>query len=321
MDQLFQEIVECANCPNINQITDENQILVEDHLRDAHPGISATAFVIAHRPDERNHLQSIYEEARAYLDDDFSAVFLREFEQRAWELCVFKYLKANGVTIYSSSRRAGPDYDTDIGYVECIAVMRGAGANAVPIPQASVLQEDGTFYPEVSAQPVPTNEIKMRISSAFAEKQRKFEGYCTQQWFNTEKPRIIAINWHCEGTTWQSDSRNIAINASLQTLFGTGFPEIVINTETSSVVDERLSHVPILRNANNAPIDVGYFARPPESEEKRIDGVILSSAWSGFCRHETYRAVNNPFTNKMDMQRITIGYKTIDGAGIRINSE
>ncbi len=311
-------------CPNINETNDRNQTIVDDHLRIAHPGISATTFIVAQRIDERKRIQSLYEEAYDYLDNNFANVFLREFDQRSWELCTYKYLKENGVTIFKSSSDEGPDFNTDIGYVECIAVTRGSGKNAIPIPQASILQEDGTFYPEVDALEVPTNEIKMRISSAYSEKQRKYEGYYSKHWFDKEKPRLIAINWHCEGTSWQSDSRNIMTNASLQTLFGTGFPEIVIDPSTKKVVDERLSHIPIIKNAKGSPINVGYFAMPPSSDQKRIDGVILSSKWAGLCMPQTYRIVNNPFTNTIEFDYISIGHKTIatlDGSGIKIFSE
>ena len=243
MPNLFEEILSCADCPNVDVITDQNQQEIETHLDSAHRRgenkISRTAFVIAHRDEDRERIQALYEEAKAYLDSDYAPDFLYHFEQRTWELDVFKYLKGNGVEIFQSSRRVGPDFDTSIGYVECIAVTRGVNDNAVPYPKAAMMQKDGTID-EIEFQPVPTNAIKLRISSAMGDKTAKYALYYQQDWFEKDKPRIIAINWFADGSVWASDHRDISTNASLQTLFGTGYPEIVIDPRTHEVIKEQI---------------------------------------------------------------------------------
>ncbi|MGV9001336.1 MAG: hypothetical protein ACOH18_00045 [Candidatus Saccharimonadaceae bacterium] len=325
MNELFDEILSCGSCPQIDVITDSNKSIVESHLADVHNGISVTAFIIAKRPEERQWLQDTYEEAKDYLDDNFPTKFLRHFEQCAWELCTFRYLKENNVEIYLPERDAGPDFDTSIGYVECIAVTRGFAANAIPIMQASILREDGTFDSDISFEPVPTNAIKLRISAGMSEKIRKYTGYEAKEWFNQTKPRLIALNWNADGAVMVSDSRNIATNAGLQTLFGTGYPEIIINPQTNQVIDERLSREPVLTNANNSPIGVGYFGKEPGSDESRIDGVIMSSKWPGSYNSANFRAVNNPFTQGIDIEAFNVGLRTHaaldeDGRGISLET-
>ena len=325
MNNLFQEILLCETCPQVDVINDENEEIVKSHLANTHSGVSVTAFIIALRTEERQWLQDVYDEAKDYLDDNFPTKFLRHFEQCAWELCTYKYLRENEIDIYLPERDAGPDFDTSIGYVECIAVTRGLKANAIPIMQASVLREDGTFDPDISFEPVPTNAIKLRISAGMSEKIRKYTGYETEEWFNHSKPRVIALNWNAEGAVMVSDSRSIATNAGLQTLFGTGYSEIVIDTETHEVIKERLTREPVLTNVNNSPIDVGYFAKEPENDESRIDGVIMSSKWPGSYDSTNFRAVNNPFAEGIDLDAIAIGLKTYatldeDGRGISLDT-
>lgn len=156
MPNLFEEILTCANCPDVDVITDENQQEVESHLDAEHMRgnnrISTTAFIVAHRPEDRDRIQSLYEEAQSYLDSDFVSDFLYHFDQRCWELDVYKYLVDNSITIHPPQRGAGPDFDTSIGYVECIAVTRGIGENAVPYPKAAMMHEDGAID-EIEAQP------------------------------------------------------------------------------------------------------------------------------------------------------------------------
>lgn len=309
MNELFGEILNCSDCPLVDVITDDNQATVQSHIDTRHPGISLTAFVIAHRPQERQWYDQTYAEAKAYLDANFASRFLRHFDQSAWELCTYKFLVDNGIEVFPPTQEAGPDFDTAIGYVECIAITRGTFRNAIPYMSASVLREDGTLDGEITAQEVPTNAIKLRIASGFTEKKRKYAGYTAQNWFDTSKPRIIAINWSCEGSVIASDSRNIATNAALQALFGTGYPEIVL--KDGEVIDERLSKIPVLKNANNSPVDVAFFAKPPEDEAHRIDGVILSSKNPVIYRPSMFRIVGNPFTNSMDIRAFSIGIKTI----------
>lgn len=294
--------------------TDEGKAIMA-HLVSSHPEISGDAFVTANRKEDRERIQRLYEQAHDYLDSDFSTNFLKQFEARSWELAVYKYLIDNDVTVYENTRTAGPDFDTSIGYVECKVVKRGDGGNAVPIMQASTYDEETGEFDAIDAQPVPMNEIKLRISSAYVEKRRKYEGYTTKPWFDQSKPRIIAINWYCGGTAIVANPLNVSTNAALQVLFATGYPEITINSQDHSVVSSGLSRVPTLTNANGESFSIGYFADQPESNKKRIDGIIHTNSWPGLYRPDTFMAVNNAFTSQFDINRIHIGGRAICNMG------
>ena len=325
---LFDEILNCDTCPDVDVITDENQQEVEDHLNSTHrhgqDRISTTAFIVAHRPDDRKRLEDLYNESKDFLDSDYIPDFLYHFDQRTWELDVLKFLRDNNVEVYPPERSVGPDFDTALGYVECIAVTRGVADNAVPLPKAAIMHKDGTMD-EIEFQPVPTNAIKLRISSAISDKMAKYERYCQQDWFDKNKPRIIAISWFADGSVWASDHRDISTNASLQTLFGTGYPQITIDPNTHEVVSEGLSQEPVLRKANNSEIPVGYFAKPPESDDKRIDGVILSSKWPGLYAPDSFRTISNPFTGGVNLDALSLGLRSYtsindEGNGIKIET-
>lgn len=326
MNNLFDEILSCTSCPDTDVIfieTDEGKATMS-HLAQAHPGVSGDAFVVAKRPYDRDRIQSIYENAYEYLDSDFSSKFLREFEARTWELVVYQYLVDNNIAISKNARTAGPDFDTAIGYVECKVVKRGDGGNAVPLMQAATYNEETNAFDDIQAQPVPMNEIKLRFSSAFAEKQRKYEGYCSKPWFDQEKPRLIAINWYCGGAALVANPLNVSTNAALQVLFATGYPKLVISTTDPGSVSSELSRVTSLTNANGETFDVGYFAKPYESEEKRIDGVIHTNSWPGLYLPDRLMAVNNAFSSRFSLGDIHIGGRVVcepDANGFSVKME
>lgn len=313
MNQLFDEILNCDECPDTDVIlveTDEGKATIA-HLESAHPGVSGDAFVTAKRKNDRDRIQALYENARNYLDSDFSEKFLREFEARTWELDVYKYLVDNGIEVYENTRTEGPDFDTSIGYVECKVVKRGDGGNAVPLMEAAVYNEATGSLTEVDAQPVPMNEIKLRFSSAYAEKRRKYEGYYDKPWYVKEKPRLIAINWYCGGSAIVTNSFDVATNAALQVLFATGYPEITINPKDNSVVSSQLSRALTLTNANGETFDVGYFAKPEPTDKSRIDGIIHTNSWPGLYLPGRMMAVNNAFSGRFDISRISLGTRAV----------
>ncbi|HEX7483933.1 MAG TPA: hypothetical protein VF281_02145 [Candidatus Saccharimonadales bacterium] len=306
---IFDEILSCKDCPDTDVIfieTDEGKATMA-HLESAHPGVSGDAFVTAKRKNDRDRIQNLYDKAKDYLDVDFSSKFLREFEARTWEMAVYQYLVENGITVNKNVQTEGPDFDTSIGYVECKVVKRGDSHNAVPVMQAATYNEETGTFDDVDAQPVPMNEIKLRFSSAYAEKTRKYEGYYNKDWYDKEKPKLIAINWYCGGTALVANPMNVSTNAVLQVLFATGYPKLVINTKDNSITSSELTRELTLTNAKGASFDVGYFAKPYDSEESRIDGIIHTNSWPGLYYPERFMAVNNAFSNKFDIKQVHIG--------------
>lgn len=315
MKQLFDEILSCKNCPDTSVIfieTEEGKATMA-HLATAHPGVSGDAFVTAKRKEDRDRIQALYENAHDYLDVEFGDVFLYQFEARAWELDVYRYLVDNGIEVYKNSQTMGPDFDTSIGYVECKVVKRGDGDNAVPLMEAAVYDEAKGTITEVDAQPVPMDEIKLRFSSAYVEKRRKYEGYYDRTWYDKEKPKLIAINWYCGGSAMVTNSFNVSTNAALQVLFATGYPQITINLSDDSIESSQLSRVLTLTNANGETFDVGYFAQPEVSDKSCIDGIIHTNSWPGLYLPERMMAVNNAFSNKFDISRINLGTRVVCG--------
>lgn len=293
---LFKELDECKSCPPYDVFTDENQSEIENHLATVHKGIGGNAFVLAKRPNGyRIELQSIYNEAARFLDKDFHTRFLRELDNLSWELAVYKHLRESGIEIYPVSH-TGPDFDTEIGYIECISVGQGVGDNEIPLPTAAVIDEDGNIHGEFEFQEVPVVDMKLRVSSGFYDKQQKYKRYVDRQYIDPTKPRVIAINWHCDGAAWMAGRGDIEHDPAVQAIFGSGNRQITIDTVSGNITDNRIAHVPVISKRNGQNIDVGYFIREIIDESERIDGVILSEVWPGSLSLDDTRVINNPMS-------------------------
>jgi hypothetical protein len=312
---LFEEITNCSDCPKVEALNDENTQSIKQHLKDTHRGASTNAYMIAvaNRCDYiKNWIQQTYESAKQFLDDDFAKNFLVDFEQRCWELSVYQYLVDCGISINIPAQREGPDFETSVGYIECIAVKRGDGANAIPLLEASILRADGTWIEGSGFQPVPTNEAQLRISTAITTKTGKYEGYTTKQWFDHSMPRLIAVNWWADGSSFGvGSSSDVTTDPMLRTLFGTGSLQLRIDSQTHEVIDQQPVRQLTIPNANGTEIEVHYFAKEEENANRQIDGII-SSAKSPFIYYgDEFRVINNPFGKAIDMVVFTKGHKTI----------
>lgn len=294
---LFKELDECQTCPPYDVVTDENQAEIENHLASAHKGIEATAFVLAKRPTGyRVELQDVYNDAAEYLDTDFHTRFLRELDKLSWELTVFKHLRESVIEIYPVEH-TGPDFNTEIGYIECICVGQGEGDNEIPLPKVTVIDKDGTIHGDFGFQEVPVVDMKLRVSSGFYDKQQKYKRYVDRQYIDPAKPRVIAINWHCDGASWMSGRGDIEHDPAVQAIFGSGNRLITIDPVSGDVTDNKIAHVPVVSKRNGQDIDVGYFIREINDDSERIDGVILNSSWPGSLSLEDTRVINNPMSN------------------------
>lgn len=312
---MFHEITNCLDCPKVEALNDQNSQSIKQHLKDEHRGASTNAYIIAvakRCSGIKSWIQQTFDSATQYLDADFASNFLVDFEQRCWELSTYQYLLDCDISIHSPAQRAGPDFETSIGYIECIAVKRGDGANAIPLLEASILQADGTWTKGGGFQPVPTNEAQLRISAAIAAKTGKYESYATKQWFDHTKPRIIAVNWWADGSSFGvGSSSDVTTDPMLRTLFGTGPLQLRIDSQTLEVIDQQPVRQLTIPNANGTEIEVHYFAKKEENANRQVDGII-SSAESPFIYHaDEFRAINNPFSKAIDMDVFTKGHKTI----------
>lgn len=309
---LFNEIITCADCPKVEALDDSNTITIEQHLLNAHRGASTYAYIIAvakRCEAERDWIDSTYAAAKDYLDSDFSSNFLVDFLSRCWELCIYQYLIDNGITINIPGQQAGPDFDTSIGYVECVAVKRGEGSNAIPLLQASVLNSDGTWSGEMEMQPVPTGSAQLRISNGISEKIRKYQGYVDQSIIDASRPRIIALNWYADGSSLSAASSVMNYHPVMRTLFAMGPTQITINSETGDAIDNIVTQQPVVPNANGTGIDMVYFMKPITDDRDRIDGVIVSGKAPFVYSPDEFQSINNPFSNGFDIEGISIGEK------------
>lgn len=306
MPNLFSELDNCESCPDYDKVTDENEVEIEEHLAAAHIGIGATAFVLAKRPNgERVRLQAVYDQAVNYLDKDFHTRFLRELDELSWELNVFEHLRKSGIKIHPV-QHVGPDFDTEIGYIECVCVGQGKGDNKIPLPKVATIDKYGNIEGDFELQEVPVDEMKLRIAGGFYTKQQIYKRYEDRGYIDPTKPRIIALNWHADGASWMSGRGPVENDPATQAIFGFGNRELTIDTATGKVTDNKVAHVPIVTKPSGTLIDVGFFSRKVSNDNPRIDGVILSERWPGPLSLDDTKSVNNPMSDvDLEVEKLT----------------
>jgi type I restriction enzyme S subunit len=128
----------------------------------------------------------LWQDSGIFLDPKFPSKLAEQFHQHFWEL----YLAATlhdvsgdaGIVLVEQNKEEGPDIllrkNNQGIWVEAIAVTAGKGKDAVPD----------------QAGPVPDEQIRLRLTSAFKEKFEKYQKYITNGIVSDNDQFIIAIN-------------------------------------------------------------------------------------------------------------------------------
>ncbi|MFR1564809.1 MAG: hypothetical protein ACLSUT_00005 [Christensenellales bacterium] len=152
---------------------------------------------------------------------------LQEFYSVVHELRLYQYIKDLGITVSAlNDNKAGPDFITDLGYIECVSATKGLKG----LPERNYLEKQlkQSMNRYVSAIP--------RLSSVIADKAKKYGIYLKDNVSNEKIPRIIAIN-----TSIFSNEFHYKLNLDniLKILYGIGCRTMNFAHSSNGFVEER----------------------------------------------------------------------------------
>ena len=213
---------------------------------------------------------------------------LQEFYSIVHELRVYDYMKHMGISINAANDdKAGPDFATDLGYIECISVTKGLPGTPERLWIDERLNQSMNRY--ISALP--------RLSGAILDKTKKYKTYLANNIIDKRKPRIIALNTSVFSNEFHSQ---LNLELVLKILYGIGCRTMRFNLSTNSFVEENgiESHAyedSAVKPPRNANLPLSYFY---SEEFNDISGVIVNNnAISEDLEKEYFCLLLNPFAN------------------------
>ena len=213
---------------------------------------------------------------------------LQEFYSIVHELRVYDYMKHMGISINAANDdKAGPDFATDLGYIECISVTKGLPGTPERLWIDERLNQSMNRY--ISALP--------RLSGAILDKTKKYKTYLANNIIDKRKPRIIALNTSVFSNEFHSQ---LNLELVLKILYGIGCRTMRFNLSTNSFVEENgiESHAyedSAVKPPRNADLPLSYFY---SEEFNDISGVIVNNnAISEDLEKEYFCLLLNPFAN------------------------
>ena len=192
---------------------------------------------------------------------------LQEFYSIVHELRLYQYIKDLGIAINAANdEKAGPDFITDLGYIECISATKGLLGTPERQWLDKRLKESMNRY--IAALP--------RLSGAILDKEKKYGVYIKNQKLDPQKPRIIAVSTSIFSNEFRSE---LCMELIFKILYGIGCSTLAFNLKTNSFVDEdsidTRSYEDIgVKPPKNIELPLNYFEREEFSE---ISGVIINN--------------------------------------------
>lgn len=220
---------------------------------------------------------------------------LQEFYSIVHELRTYQYLKILGInTVAQNDNLAGPDFNSDIGYIECVSVTKGKIGTAER--QFLDAQLAGIMNRYLSALP--------RITSAIFDKKKKFSDYLNKNILSSDKPLIIAVNTSIFSNEFHSD---LIINLTLKILYGVGAQSLPYNLATNSFVEQNGFQTHIFDERGKKSVDkelsLNYFAL---DDFRIISAIIMVNNSIGENLNNKYFNIfiNPNAINCVDLQKI-----------------
>lgn len=236
--------------------------------------------------EAREFVYALWEQTEQYLDKNVRKRAGIQFQQAFWEMYLCAALIELGlpVTPRTSRRRRNEGPDIQVGNVdawfEAIAVTPGSGVDAVDEPELGVVRS------------VPHDAIKLRLTSAVAEKELKFKKYCERELVLPDEPRVIAVN----AALVHSARKELDVPRIVAVFFAFGWPAVDIDVSSGKVVDSYYTHQPKVVKTSGASVPTDTF----ESNHRSSVSAVLYSAADPLNRPASIGAdfvlVHNPHT-------------------------
>lgn len=259
--------------------------------------------------EERIFFDSLWNRYKPYADLHFQNEISRQFHARFWEMYLGCALMDQGHTIIQQSGTEHPDVclswnGSRIG-VEATAPGPGHGDDAVPrLPKAERLP--GLPFSEVTCFRPPDEKVILRYTSAiFTKYDKQYRSHLDKGIISPSEPYILAINGHNVPFSFDDD-----IPMIVQAVLAIGPPTILIDWETSKVVQAFYAFRPEIKKSSGEPISTSFFL---QEEFAGISGVLYSEANARRIDRELgadFLFVHNPkATNPVPKGWINVGYE------------
>ncbi len=206
-------------------------------------------------------LKSSYIELKKYEDSD-----LQEFYSIVHELRVYEYLKKLSFKVdVADDTKAGPDFSTQLGYIECVSATKG---------------EKGTlarkYFDKIQQGSMNRYEALLpRLTSVILDKSRKIKDYLNKNIIESNKPCIIAVGASVLANANRDD---LILELMLRILYGIGYQIISFNPLSSQFADDGIEKHTFQDKGTKQPLDISLelncFGNP---DYKHISGVILNN--------------------------------------------
>lgn len=211
---------------------------------------------------------------------------LQEFYSIVHELRFYQYMKNLEKHIIAvDDNKAGPDFTTELGYIECVCASKGVKGTLERKYLDERLNQSMNRY--IAALP--------RLSSVILDKKKKYESYLRHNKIDEKKPCIIAINTSIFSNEFHSD---LNLDLILKILYGIGCTTMRFNLETNQFIEDtecesRLYEDTGLKPPKNIELQFNYFS---QKEFENISGVILNNNSIGEeLKKENFCLFLNPF--------------------------
>lgn len=208
---------------------------------------------------KKSRLDKVYRQLYKSKDSE-----LQEFHSIIHEIKVYDYI-ANTLNFEINVFRddkPGPDFNTAIGYIECVQITKGTSANRAKVN--SILDNDFNRFEST----IP------RFTSVLHDKLEKFKIYLKEKIIMTERPRLIAITPGSFG----SDINTLGIEIALQrVLYGIGYQKLQTDSGISSVEYTKIVNYKH-KSSSEKFIELDLLSK---SDYSIISGVIYTSVSLG----------------------------------------
>ena len=151
---------------------------------------------------------------------------LQQFYSVVTEIRTYDYLKNKNLNpIAHNDNSAGPDFISDLGYIECICLTKGE-------PNT----ENRKYVDRLLSGCMNRNKsVFPRLSAAVKDKTEQYKKYIANRVIDENKPRLIAINSSVFSNEFHSD---LVTDNLLKVLYGIGCQTIRVYPQANKIKQE-----------------------------------------------------------------------------------
>jgi hypothetical protein len=255
--------------------------------------------------DARNRVEGLWRYFEPYADPHFRTEIAVDFQARYWEMYLGCLALRAGLRVMPTKGK-GPDLRVTLPggvnvFIEATAPGPGTGQNRVSEPTLIKVGD-----PNASFEPIPVEQILLRITSGVEEKFRAYDRYLRNQTLQPDAPYVVAVN--PGGMTFGRGEYDPPL--IIQALFAVGNLMVSFDRDNPEQDDTSYSIRHQISKHGGASVRTNLFLDP---EYRGLSAVIFSDASPlSLPRPEgrELKLVHNPYAqNPIDRGLFKVGYE------------